>query len=151
MRTFRVALAQVNPTVGDLDGNTRLICDGIEEARRLGADLVAFPELCVTGYPPEDLLLKPSFVAENRKRLDRIVEASSGIAVVVGFADADGSDIYNAAAVIHDGKLVDVYRKIFLPTYSVFDEDRYFRAGDRCPVYVINGVAVGVNVCEDLW
>ncbi|MDA1096395.1 MAG: NAD+ synthase [Chloroflexi bacterium] len=151
MRLLRVALAQTNPTVGDLAGNTQLIIDRVTEARRLGADLVAFPELCLTGYPPEDLLLKPSFVRQAREHLDQVIAASSGIVVVVGFAEADGSDMYNAAAIISDGKLVDVYRKIFLPNYSVFDEDRYFRAGDRCPVYRIGDVTIGVNICEDIW
>ncbi len=154
MRVLRVALAQANPTVGDLDGNTEIILRGMEEARRLGADVVAFPELCITGYPPEDLLYKPSFIEDARERLNRIVPASRGIMVIVGFpekGDGDDGTIYNAAAVIHDGALVDVYRKVFLPNYSVFDEERYFGPGDRCPVYRLGGAAIGVNVCEDIW
>ena len=150
MRTFRIALAQTNPTVGDLDGNTARILRYMDKARAAGADLVAFPELAITGYPPEDLLFKAQFIEENRKRLDRIVRHAKGIAAVVGFVDAN-SDIYNAAAVISNGKLVDVYHKMFLPNYGVFDEDRYFRAGRECPVYVIDGVHVGVNICEDIW
>ena len=150
MRTFRLALAQINPTVGDLEGNSQKILQFIEEARSLGADLVAFPEMAITGYPAEDLLYKTSFLQDNLKAMRRVVQASKGLAVVVGFVDADG-DIYNAAAVAHDGELVGVYHKMYLPTYGVFDEDRYFRRGDTCPVYTINGVGVGVNICEDAW
>ena len=143
-------MAQMNPTVGDLEGNTAKVLQSIDEARSLGADLVAFPELAICGYPPEDLLFKPQFIRDNRRHLEQVVAASRGIAVVVGFPHADG-DLYNAAAVAYDGKLVDIYHKMYLPTYGVFDEDRYFRAGRRCPVYVINGVGVGVNICEDIW
>ena len=134
MTDFRLALAQINPTVGDLDGNTSRILSVMEEARALGADLVAFPELAVTGYPPEDLLLKPSFIRDNIEAMKRIVAASGDMAVVVGYADVD-SDIYNAAAVGYGGELAGVYRKIHLPTYGVFDEDRYFKKGSSCPVY----------------
>jgi NAD+ synthase (glutamine-hydrolysing) len=143
-------MAQMNPTVGDLKGNTSKILKLIDEARTLGADLVAFPELAISGYPPEDLLFKPQFIQDCRSFLDEIVSASRDIAVVVGFPDGDDG-MYNAAAVVWDGKLVDVYNKIYLPNYGVFDEIRYFKPGDRCPVYVINGVNVGVNVCEDIW
>ena len=149
-RLFRLALAQINPTVGDLDGNTCKIIGLIEEARTLGADLVAFPEMAIPGYPAEDLLFKPSFIKDNIEALHRVVAASRGIAVVVGFVDAD-SDIYNAAAVAYQGELAGVYHKIYLPTYGVFDEDRYFKRGNVCPVYTINGVGVGVNICEDIW
>ena len=150
MRTFRVALAQINTTVGDLDGNAGKIIGFIDLARRQDADLVAFPEMAIPGYPPEDLLFKLSFIRDNKAALQRVVEASKGIAVVVGFADAD-SDIYNAAAVAYDGRMVGVYRKMYLPTYGVFDEDRYFERGSVCPVYTINGTKVGVNICEDIW
>ena len=151
MRTFRLALAQVNPTVGDIAGNTEIVLRRIDEARDVGADLVAFPELMLTGYPPEDLLLKPSFIRDNLAALDRVVAASRGIAVVVGFVNSEGNQVYNAAAVAHDGALVGVYHKVYLPNYGVFDEDRYFKPGRVCPVYTINGVAVGVNICEDIW
>ncbi len=149
-RRLRIGMAQLNATVGDFEGNLRKMLEGVERAKALGVDLLTFPELAVCGYPPEDLLFKPHFIAENRRYLQKLVEASSGISVIVGFADAK-EDIYNAAAVIHDGKLVDVYHKIFLPNYGVFDENRYFRPGDRCPVYTIAGVGVGVNICEDIW
>ena len=150
MRTFRLAMAQMNATVGDLDGNSERIVAAIREARDLGADLVAFPELALPGYPPEDLLLKPQFIRENSDRLFQIAEECQGIAAIVGFIDAD-ADIYNAAAVIYDGKVVGIYRKMYLPNYGVFDEDRYFAAGSECPVYKINGTQVGVNICEDIW
>ncbi len=143
-------MAQMNPTVGDLKGNTSKILQLIDEARTLGADLVAFPELAISGYPPEDLLFKPQFIQDCLSHLDEIVSASRDIAVVVGFPDGNDG-MYNAAAVAWDGKLVDVYHKMYLPNYGVFDEKRYFKPGNRCPLYVINGVNVGVNVCEDIW
>lgn len=147
---LRVAVAQINTIVGDLDGNTQKIIDYIGRARRVGADIVAFPELAVTGYPPEDLLLKNGFVARNVECLHRIVEASQGIAAIVGFVDLQ-EDIMNAAAVISDGKLAGVYHKSFLPNYGVFDEDRYFQAGNKSSVYKLKGVSFGVEVCEDSW
>ena len=150
VRKFRVSLAQINPTVGDIPGNTAKILEYVERAREAQADLVAFPELAITGYPPEDLVFKPSFVRDNVAAMQRVVEVSRGMAVVVGYVEPN-SDIYNAAAVGYDGKLVDSYRKLYLPNYGVFDEDRYFRKGRTCPVYVVNGVGVGVNICEDIW
>ena len=150
MRTFRLALAQMNATVGDFDGNAERIIEGIHEARELGADLVAFPELALPGYPPEDLLLKPQFIRENHDRIAAIAAECRGIAAIVGYIDSD-LDIYNAAAFIHDGRIVGTYRKMYLPNYGVFDEDRYFAAGSECPVYTLNGTPVGVNICEDIW
>ena len=150
MRTFRLAMAQMNATVGDFDGNAERIITSIHEARALGADLIAFPELALPGYPPEDLLLKPQFIRENRERLGLIAAECRDIAAVVGYIDAD-ADIYNAAALIHDGEIVGSYRKMYLPNYGVFDEDRYFAAGSECPVYTVNGSPVGVNICEDIW
>jgi len=143
-------MAQINTTVGDFTGNCRKILESIREARSSGVDLLTFPELAVCGYPPEDLLFKPRFISENLRCLEKVTEASSQITVIVGFVDAR-EDIYNAAAVIHDGKLIGVYHKIFLPNYGVFDEERYFRAGSACPVYTIAGVNIGVNICEDIW
>jgi NAD+ synthase (glutamine-hydrolysing) len=143
-------MAQINVTVGDFAGNTRKILAALEEARSSSVDLLTFPELAICGYPPEDLLFKPRFIDENLRFLKKVVEASTGISVVVGFVDAK-EDIYNAAAIIHDGRLVSIYHKIFLPNYGVFDENRYFQAGDEYPVYTFDGVGVGVNVCEDIW
>ncbi len=150
MRRLRMGMAQVNTTVGDFAGNVRKISDSMARAKSLGVDLLTFPELAVCGYPPEDLLLKPQFIEENLRALQEVVAASGGMTVVVGFVDSAG-DIYNAAAVIHDGRLAGVYHKTFLPNYGVFDENRYFRAGGECPVYVIAGVGVGVSICEDIW
>ncbi|MSS71078.1 MAG: NAD+ synthase [Candidatus Latescibacteria bacterium] len=150
MRPFRIALAQTNTTVGDLDGNARKILDAMAQARDLGADLVALPELAVTGYPPEDLLFKPRFVDASVRTLRRIAAEARGIVAVVGFADR-GDDIYNAAGILADGQVVDVYHKRFLPNYGVFDEDRYFRAGTTAPVYRLGGMSLGVNICEDIW
>jgi len=150
MRKMRIALAQLNVTVGDLEGNTAKILRAMDQARDIGAEIVAFPELVVTGYPPEDLLLKSQFIDANLNALRRIVEHSRNLAAVVGFVDRQ-DDLYNAAAVICDGQLVGVYHKAYLPNYGVFDENRYFQSGSSCPVFVLNGVTVGVNVCEDIW
>jgi NAD+ synthase (glutamine-hydrolysing) len=149
-RRLRIGMAQVNATVGDFAGNRNKILKAIDQAKALGVDLLTFPELAICGYPPEDLLFKPQFIAENLHSLEKVVEASSGISIVIGFVDAK-EDIYNAAAIVCDGKLFGVYHKIYLPNYGVFDENRYFRAGTECPVYVIAGINVGVNICEDIW
>lgn len=150
MDNIRVGIAQINPTVGDLRGNTQKMVQYIEQARSLGVDLLTFPELAITGYPPEDLLLKPQFIKQNRECLNRIMEHTSDIAVVVGFVDSDG-DTYNAAALVCDKKLAGVYHKFYLPNYGVFDENRYFQAGKECPVFVIYGIGVGITICEDMW
>ena len=150
MRQMRIGMAQINTTVGDFAGNTHKILDYIAQARSLEVDLLTFPELAICGYPPEDLLFKPRFIEQNLKSLKEVIEHSNGLTIVIGFVDAEG-DIYNASALIHDGKLVGVYHKIYLPNYGVFDEDRYFRAGKNCSVYVIAGVGVGINICEDIW
>ena len=121
-----------------------------ERARDAGADVVAFPELTLTGYPPEDLLLRRRFILDNQRALQTVVERVRGITVVVGFVDAD-ADIYNAAAVVHEARLAGVYHKHFLPNYGVFDEKRYFRPGARSQVFTIGGARVGVSVCEDIW
>ena len=159
-RTFRLALAQINPTVGDIAGNTAKILDYLERAREAQADLVAFPELAITGYPPEDLLFKRSFLTDNVAAMEKVAAASQGIAVVLGYvhivslerqSEDVGPQVTNAAALCYGGKLIDTYHKIFLPNYGVFDEQRYFQKGSECPVYTIGGVAVGVNICEDIW
>ncbi len=143
-------MAQMNPTVGDLAGNRDLIIEYLSRARRLGADLVAFPEMAVTGYPPEDLLLKPQFIRDNSLVLREIERASKGVTAVVGFVDRQDL-LYNAAAVLHDGRRAYVYHKILLPNYGVFDEYRYFRPGSRYPLLTLRGVQVGLNICEDIW
>ncbi|RJO62473.1 MAG: NAD+ synthase [Dehalococcoidia bacterium] len=149
-RTLRLGMAQIDTTVGDFAGNLEKMVRILDEARHLKVDLVAFPELAICGYPPEDLLLKPQFIDKNLQYLENLVKASAGLSVVVGFVEQRG-DLYNAAAVIHDGKHIGTYRKIYLPNYGVFDENRYFKAGSECPVYVIAGTGVGVNICEDIW
>jgi NAD+ synthase (glutamine-hydrolysing) len=150
MSKVRLALAQINPTVGDLVGNEQKIGANIARATELQVDIVAFPELAIPGYPPEDLLLKPSFVTANRACLDRIAEAATGVTAIVGFADWAG-DLYNAAAILHRGEVAGIYHKVYLPTYGVFDEDRYFCAGGRPLVFSLGDVIVGVNICEDIW
>src|SRR5262245_5414995 len=151
MCTLRVGLAQMNPTVGDLEGNAASVIDWITRARARACEIVAFPELALTGYPPEDLVLRRSFVEDNIAVLEKtIVPATKGIAAIVGFIDLE-EDVYNAAAIIYNGKIVARYHKQILPNYGVFDEDRYFALGKQSPVYVIGGVDVGVNICEDIW
>ena len=149
-RVVRIALAQVNPVVGDLPGNTKKVIEFIERARSQGAELVAFPELVLTGYPPEDLLLRPEFIEQNQAALDEVVRATRGITAIVGFAQRAG-DVYNAAAIAHDGQIAAVYQKSHLPNYGVFDEVRYFRPG-RDPFLCVRGpLRFAVNICEDIW
>ncbi len=150
MAHWRIALAQINTLVGDIEGNVGKIEAGIRRAREVGADLVVFPELAVTGYPPEDLLLKPAFLQANMAAVLRLAQATQGITAIVGFADVD-NDVYNAAAILHDGAWVRTYRKHYLPNYAVFDEDRYFRKGTEIPVFEREGVVFGVSICEDIW
>jgi len=152
MARLRVALAQLNLVVGDLSGNGDRIIEAMKAAEADGCDLVAFPELSIPGYPPEDLLLKPAFVVDNREALDRVAAASGRATAIVGFVDADGDDLYNALAVCHEGRMVGTYRKRRLPNYEVFDERRYFTTGSEPLVlYRIGGVRVGVTICEDAW
>jgi len=167
MRPFRMAMVQMNPTVGDLDGNVRRIIGWLREAKKATPDLVAFPELAITGYPPEDLLLKPQFVADNRRALNEVIRACRDCVAVVGYVGqgpltglrqgaaavlpAGRHELYNAAAVIADRKLAMTYAKWYLPNYGVFDESRYFNPGCRLPLVTVKGTVVGVNICEDIW
>ena len=150
MRSLRIALAQINPTVGDLEGNVAKIIRYIRMARKSRAQVVAFPELAITGYPPEDLLLKSQFVDDNLVALQEIRKNVHDITAIVGFVDRK-DDIYNAAAIIYNKNIVDIYHKTYLPNYGVFDEYRYFQTGTRCPVYRIGEIWIGVNICEDIW
>jgi NAD+ synthase (glutamine-hydrolysing) len=150
MRTLRVALAQINPTVGDFDGNISKVIGLIEEAGNAGAQIIAFPELAVPGYPPEDLLLKPQFIEDNLDALQKIRKKVKDIIAIIGFVDRK-DDIYNAAAIIYNKKIIDTYHKIHLPNYGVFDEVRYFQAGTRFPIYRADDTCFGVNICEDIW
>ncbi len=157
MTTIRVASAQINTTVGDIAGNCKLIAAAIDEARSIGADIVAFPELAITGYPPEDLLLSQQFVRTNRQALDELAQHCTNIAAMIGIVDYDEDEngniknIFNAAAIIVNRQIVAIYHKNELPNYGVFDELRYFTPGTTCQIVDINGIAVGVNICEDIW
>jgi NAD+ synthase (glutamine-hydrolysing) len=147
---LRLAMAQINVVVGDIEGNARKILEWIDRARDVDADVVTFPELALPGYPPEDLLLKPQFIDANLSALQRIVSGSREIVVIVGFVDRK-DDIFNAAAIAQNGKLVTAYHKIYLPNYGVFDEFRYFQPGSRCPVLQMDPATIGVSICEDIW
>ncbi|MBI4744342.1 MAG: NAD+ synthase [Actinobacteria bacterium] len=152
MRTIRVAMAQINPVVGDLKGNKEKILDFVGRAKKLNVDILTFPELAITGYPPEDLLLKPHFVRDNQEILSEIVKEVNKIAVIIGFVDSDeNGDLYNAAALVHNRELRGIYRKILLPNYGVFDEKRYFKSGPHHLIFVLNGTTFGINICEDIW
>ncbi|HBO84597.1 MAG: NAD+ synthase [Deltaproteobacteria bacterium GWC2_42_11] len=150
MGALRIAMAQINPTVGDLRGNAEKISGFLDRAIGLDIDLIVFPELAITGYPPEDLLLKPQFVKGNITFIKKIARKTKGITAIVGFVDSMG-DIYNAAAVIHNGEIAGVYHKMFLPNYGVFDEERYFHAGKTPLNIVLNGITIGIGICEDIW
>ena len=151
-RPLRVALAQINATVGDISGNVRKIFETSERAREAKADLVVFPELAIPGYPPEDLLLRSSFVERNIAAWNEVARGVQGITAVVGFVDRDGKGrAYNAAGVAANGRPVAVYRKMHLPNYGVFDELRYFHRGTEPLLFTVGGTRVGVTVCEDVW
>jgi NAD+ synthase (glutamine-hydrolysing) len=150
MSRVRIAMAQLNLTVGDIAGNTVKIEAGVQRAKTVGADVVLFPELAVTGYPPEDLLLKPAFLQANLDAVRSLAAATEGLTAIVGFADFD-DDVYNAAAVLHDSAWVHTYRKQYLPNYGVFDEDRYFRSGSDVHVLRCGDLPFGVSICEDIW
>jgi len=145
-----IALCQINVTVGDIAGNERRILDGLQAAARAGAQLALFPELAVTGYPPEDLLLKEHFLAAAREALERIAAHAEGLVALVGFPER-ADDVYNACAVLADGTVQAIYRKVFLPNYGVFDEQRYFQSGTGGALLELDDVAVGLTVCEDIW
>jgi NAD+ synthase (glutamine-hydrolysing) len=150
-RRLRIALAQVNPTVGDVRGNGAVVRERTAQAREAGAQLVVFPELVVPGYPPEDLLLKPHFLRAVREEVDAIAAELTGVVALVGFAERYAGGLHNAAAVIGDGELRGVYRKMLLPNYGVFDERRYFEPGEGAALIELDGVGVGLTVCEDIW
>lgn len=153
MTRIRIGMAQLNPTVGALGANVDAVLALIAQAEAQACDVVVFPELTITGYPPEDLVLKPSFVSANRRALDTVAAATGECVAVVGFVDAD-RDLYNAAAVCARGRVLGVVRKQLLPNYGVFDEARYFSPGDTgtpAPLFGIAGVSVGVSICEDVW
>src|SRR4030067_1831704 len=152
---MKIALAQINPTVGDFRKNTEIICSFIDRAKNEGADLVIFPELAVTGYPPKDFLDIPAFVDENLKFLGKIARCVSGISAIVGFVDRNkrpqGKLVHNAAVFIQDQKIISVHHKSLLPTYDVFDESRYFDPASELSVISFKGEKLGISICEDAW
>ncbi len=155
MTTLRLALAQINLTVGDITGNLTKIKENLARARNRQAHIILFPELTIAGYPPEDLLLKPDFVAANWTALQSLLPYTQGLTAIVGFVHRQ-DDLFNAAAVLHDGQLAGIYHKALLPNYAVFDEDRYFASGNSSVLFDLpladgKQVCFGVSVCEDIW
>lgn len=151
MLSIRIAQAQINSTVGDFRGNINKIGIFINRAKELGAEIITFPELALTGYPPEDLLMKPSFVRCNKEAIKEVADFCSGICAVVGFVDAKDNSRYNSAALINDKKIIGVYHKVELPNYGVFDEKRYFSAESRSLLFDYKGVKFSITICEDIW
>jgi len=149
--TLRCALAQINPTVGDIYTNVKKIIAFINRARELGADLVVFPEQALPGYPAEDLLLKKQFLDDNHRAFRKIVGAAAGMTVILGCIRSHKGENFNAAAVIHNRKVAGWYSKIHLPNYGVFDEKRYFKGGGGLSVFLLQGVPIGITICEDIW
>jgi NAD+ synthase (glutamine-hydrolysing) len=147
---LRVALAQIDPIVGDIQGNARKVAEHTAAAREQGAALVVFPELTLSGYPPEDLLLKTSFLDQVGEALEELADQTRGIVALVGFPER-AEDVYNAAAVLADGEVAAVYRKMYLPNYGVFDEQRYFQSGSEAGIFELNGIPIGMSICEDIW
>jgi NAD+ synthase (glutamine-hydrolysing) len=148
---MRVALAQINTTVGDIWGNVEKMADALDRATGSGADLIAYPELTIPGYPPEDLLMRPSFIEENMRALREFArQVPEGVVAAVGFVDLD-ADLFNACAVVSGGEVLHRYHKHYLPNYGVFDENRYFREGSGAPIVDVGGALIGVSVCEDIW
>jgi len=150
MRSLRVGLFQMNSVVGDLEGNTERIRRQLESPAARTLDIAAFPELAITGYPPEDLLLKPTFLDKNRQVLARLFDVAPEILVIVGFVE-QADDIYNAAAILYGGRIVGIQRKQYLPNYGVFDENRYFQSGSSNTLVRYRNTTIGVNICEDIW
>ena len=151
MENVKIVIAQINTTVGDLKGNKEKILFCLKKADREKADLIVFPELTITGYPPEDLLLNPHFVKENIKCLREITKEVKDMVVVIGFVDEVNGSIYNSAAIIHNKKIEYVYHKMHLPNYGVFDEKRYFKPGSDNKLIKIKDLCFSVNICEDIW
>ncbi|HAM38214.1 MAG TPA: NAD+ synthase [Elusimicrobia bacterium] len=149
--TLRIALAQINCTVGDLNGNYNKVIEYISKADNSGADIVAFPELTITGYPPEDLLLKPKFISDNLEIINKLSKKIKKIVAIVGFVNKQKNNLFNSAAIIYDGKIKGIYNKMILPNYGVFDEKRYFHQGDNPIVFKYGKYIFGVGICEDIW
>src|SRR4051794_8145332 len=148
-RRLRIALAQVDPTVGDVKGNARLCAEWVERAREAGAGLVVLPELAISGYPPEDLLLKAHFIEACREAIDELAAEVDGLVAVIGFPEGAVA-VHNSAAVLADRRVQAVYRKCLLPNYGVFDERRYFEPGDEGGIFELGALRVGLTICEDI-
>jgi len=148
---FRITLAQINPIVGDLRHNSDLILESIHEAENRQSDIVLFPELALPGYPPEDLMLEQQFCRDNLKYLKELIKERFSPMAVIGYAEEYGGRLYNSSALIHSGKLVHSYKKVCLPNYGVFDEQRYFVSGPEIPIYNLGDFSFGINICEDIW
>src|SRR5947209_8096959 len=152
---MKIALGQINPTVGDFCGNAAKIVEHSHRARAQGADLILFPELAICGYPPRDLVEKPSFVTQNAETLERIAKQTSGIAVICGLVtpaqSETGKSVMNSAALVRDGRVEFMQSKMLLPTYDVFDEDRYFAPARKQEVVSLNGSKLALTICEDAW
>lgn len=149
--TLKIALAQLNFTVADIAGNVGKILKAVEHAKQRGADVVVFPELCVTGYPPEDLLLRDDFLNQAQRAVEKLVDSISGITAVIGFPRRQNGGVFNAAAAVGDGRIVAEYHKMALPNYGVFDEQRYFKVGEHTCLFEINGSRLALTICEDIW
>lgn len=150
-QSMRLGICQMNSTVGDLDQNKNKILNNIHKAKNMGCHVVAFPELCITGYPPEDLLYRKDFIRDQKKRIEEIAKACSGIVAIVGFVEYDSKNLYNAAAILGNGQHLGSYKKVNLPNYSVFDEERYFTGGKEPLVLHIGHIRLGISICEDIW
>jgi len=151
-KKIRIALAQINPTVGAFSTNREIIRASIDRAKNLCADIIVFPELALCGYPPEDLLLKKHFISENKRVLQALLPETKDITAVIGYVDSDSSaHVYNAAAIITNGRIKAVYHKICLPNYGVFDEERYFSPGNKNLIFALGSVTFGISICEDIW
>jgi len=145
---MKIALAQINPVVGDILGNTNKI---ISIIKKTNADIVAFPELAITGYSPQDLILRRNFIDENMEAFKRIVKSTAGKAAVVGFVERANEFVYNSAAVIRNQQIIEIHRKICLPNYAIFDEKRWFKEGSEATIFELGGRKIGVSICEDIW
>ena len=145
---MKIALAQINPIVGDIDGNANKMISIIKKTK---AEIVVFPELAITGYSPQDLLLRHNFIDENVLALKKIISSIKNKAAIIGFIEKINKNLYNSAAIIKNQQIIEIHRKVCLPNYAIFDEKRWFREGNRATVFELSGKTIGVSICEDIW
>ena len=145
---MKIALAQINPIVGDMDGNARKIISIIKNTK---ADIIVFPELSITGYSPQDLLLRKNFIDENSSAFKNIIKNTKNKAAIVGFIEKINENLYNSAAIIRNQQIIEIHHKICLPNYAIFDEKRWFKEGNNATIFEFEGKKIGVSVCEDIW